>query len=70
MFDIVDLLGCSKVDIIKASAKTGDGIGEILEAIIERVPPPKTDESNDLKALIFAITPCKSKKKLKICYIL
>jgi len=51
--DIVDLLGCSKGDIIKASAKTGDGIGEILEAIIERVPPPKTDESNDLKALIF-----------------
>tara|TARA_X000000368_G_scaffold399424_1_gene370375 strand:- start:122 stop:1918 length:1797 start_codon:yes stop_codon:yes gene_type:complete len=51
--DIVDLLGCNKGDIIKASAKTGEGIGEILEAIIERVPPPKTDESNDLKALIF-----------------
>ncbi len=51
--DIVDLLGCSEADIIKASAKTGEGIGEILEAIIERVPPPKTRESNDLKALIF-----------------
>ena len=51
--DIVDLLGCSEVDIIKASAKTGEGIGEILEAIIERVPPPKTSDSNDLKALIF-----------------
>ena len=51
--DIVDLLGCNEVDIIKASAKTGEGIGEILEAIIERVPPPKTDETNDLKALIF-----------------
>ena len=51
--DIVDLLGCSESDIIKASAKTGEGIGEILEAIIERVPPPKTSESNDLKALIF-----------------
>ena len=51
--DIVDLLGCSEGDIIKASAKTGEGIGEILEAIIERVPPPKTSDSNDLKALIF-----------------
>ena len=51
--DIVDLLGCNEADIIKASAKTGEGIGEILEAIIERVPPPKTDETNDLKALIF-----------------
>mgnify|MGYP001460240371 FL=1 len=51
--DIVDLLGCSEGDIIKASAKTGEGIGEILEAIIERVPPPKTIDSNDLKALIF-----------------
>ena len=51
--DIVDLLGCSENDIIKASAKTGEGIGEILEAIIERVPPPKTIDSNDLKALIF-----------------
>ena len=51
--DIVDLLGCSESDIIKASAKTGEGIGEILEAIIERVPPPKTSDSDDLKALIF-----------------
>ena len=51
--DIVDLLGCSESDIIKASAKTGEGIGEILEAIIERVPPPNTSDSNDLKALIF-----------------
>ena len=51
--DIVDLLGCNENDIIKASAKTGEGIGEILEAIINRVPPPKTSDSNDLKALIF-----------------
>ncbi len=51
--DIVDLLGCNENDIINASAKTGEGIGEILEAIIDRVPPPKTSDSNDLKALIF-----------------
>ena len=51
--DIVDLLGCNENDIIKSSAKTGEGIKEILEAIIERVPPPKAEESDDLKALIF-----------------
>ena len=51
--DIVDLLGCNENDIIQASAKTGDGIGEILEAIIDRIPPPKTSDRNDLKALIF-----------------
>ena len=51
--DIVDLLGCNENDIIQASAKTGEGIGEILEAIIDRIPPPKTSDSNDLKALIF-----------------
>ena len=51
--DIVDLLGCNENDIIQASAKTGEGIGEILEAIIDRVPPPKTSDINDLKALIF-----------------
>ena len=51
--DIVDLLGCNENDIIKSSAKTGEGIKEILEAIIERVPPPKVEESDDLKALIF-----------------
>ena len=51
--DIVDLLGCKESEIIKASAKTGEGIEEILKAIIERVPPPKLSDNNDLKALIF-----------------
>ena len=51
--DIVDLLGCKESEIIKASAKTGEGIEEILAAIIERVPPPKKSDNNDLKALIF-----------------
>ena len=51
--DIVDLLGCKESEIIKASAKTGEGIEEILAAIIERVPPPKMSDNNDLKALIF-----------------
>ena len=51
--DIIDLLGCKKEEIIHASAKTGLGIEEILDAIISVVPSPKTDENAPLKALIF-----------------
>jgi GTP-binding protein LepA len=51
--DIVDLLGCNHEDIIKASAKTGEGIQDILSAIIERVPPPENKTNDELKALIF-----------------
>ena len=51
--DIVDLLGCNHEDIIKASAKTGEGIQNILSAIIERVPPPENKANDELKALIF-----------------
>ena len=51
--DIVDLLGCNHEDIIKASAKTGEGIQNILSAIIERIPPPENKANNELKALIF-----------------
>ena len=51
--DIVDLLGCNHDDIIKASAKTGEGIQDILSAIIERVPAPENKTNDELKALIF-----------------
>jgi GTP-binding protein LepA len=51
--DIVDLLGCKHEDIIRASAKTGEGIQDILSAIIERVPPPEKKVNDELKALIF-----------------
>src|SRR5690606_24596091 len=51
--DIVDLLGCKLEDIIPASGKTGLGVDKILEAIIERVPPPKGDPQAPLQALIF-----------------
>ena len=51
--DIVDLLGCKHEDIIKASAKTGEGIQDILSAIIERVPAPENKVNDELKALIF-----------------
>ena len=51
--DIVDLLGCTHDEIIHASAKTGIGIDKILEAIIDRVPSPKNNSNEELKALIF-----------------
>lgn len=51
--DIVDLLGCDAEEVIPASAKTGIGIEEILEAIIERVPAPSGDPEAPLQALIF-----------------
>ena len=51
--DIVDLLGCKQNEIILASAKTGEGINEILKAIVERIPAPKNKINDELKALIF-----------------
>ena len=51
--DIVDLLGCKEEDVIPASAKTGLGIKDILEAIIRKIPSPKGDASKPLQALIF-----------------
>ena len=51
--DIVDLLGCNHEDVIRASAKTGLGIENILEAIVDRVPSPKGDINAPLQALIF-----------------
>ncbi|MDR0815062.1 MAG: translation elongation factor 4 [Bacteroidales bacterium] len=50
---IVDLLGCSRSDIIEASGKTGMGVDEILERIVEMVPSPKGDPEAPLQALIF-----------------
>ena len=50
---IIDLIGCTDSDIIPASAKTGVGIQEILEAIVDRVPAPVGDEEAPLQALIF-----------------
>ena len=51
--DIVDLLGCKKEEIIRVSAKTGLGIGEVLNAIIKRIPEAKSETDLPLKALIF-----------------
>src|SRR5574344_964416 len=51
--EIVDLLGCKPEDVIRASARTGLGVEEILNAIVERVPHPEGDENAPLQALIF-----------------
>jgi GTP-binding protein LepA len=50
---IIDLIGCDKEDIIPASGKTGLGVDKILEAVINRINPPKGDESAPLQAMIF-----------------
>lgn len=50
---IIELLGCKREEIIRASGKTGIGIPEILEAIINRVPAPEGDPDAPLQALIF-----------------
>ena len=51
--EIVDLLGCKREEIIRASGKTGLGVEEILDAVIERIPHPEGDEEAPLQALIF-----------------
>lgn len=50
---LIDLLGVSKQEILKMSAKTGEGVEDVLKAIIERVRPPKGDPNKPLRALIF-----------------
>lgn len=51
--EIVDLIGCDPKDIIRASGKTGEGVPDILEAIIKRIPAPTGDTKAPLQALIF-----------------
>lgn len=51
--EIVDLIGCDSKDIIRASGKTGEGVPDILEAIIKRIPSPTGDTKAPLQALIF-----------------
>ncbi|MEG1648420.1 MAG: translation elongation factor 4 [Rikenellaceae bacterium] len=50
---IVDLLGCKHEDIIAASGKTGEGVSQILDTIIDKIPAPKGDENAPLQALVF-----------------
>lgn len=51
--EIISLLGCERQDILQISAKTGQGVDQVLEKIIELVPPPKNAESAETRALIF-----------------
>ncbi len=50
---IVDLLGCRPEEILAASGKTGEGVGAVLDAIVDRIPAPEGDEEAPLQALIF-----------------
>ena len=51
--EIVELLGCKHEEIIRASGKTGQGVEQILQAVVERIPHPQGDENAPLQALIF-----------------
>lgn len=51
--EIVDLLGCEPGEIIRASGKTGEGVDDILRAVVERIPAPTGDKDAPLQALIF-----------------
>ena len=51
--EIVDLLGCEPGEIIRASGKTGEGIDDILRAVVDRIPAPTGDKEAPLQALIF-----------------
>ena len=50
---VIDLIGCKDEDILLASGKTGLGVEEVLEAIVQRIPAPQGDENGPLQALIF-----------------
>ena len=51
--EIVELLGCKREDILRASGKTGEGVDEILEAVVQRIPSPTGEPHAPLQALIF-----------------
>jgi GTP-binding protein LepA len=51
--EVINLLGCKEEDILKISAKTGEGVSEVLEAVIARIPAPKGSADSPSRALIF-----------------
>ncbi|PLS80566.1 elongation factor 4 [Candidatus Saccharibacteria bacterium] len=51
--EVIDLLGCSKEDIMHVSAKTGVGVADVLETVVQRVPAPTGSETKPTRALIF-----------------
>lgn len=51
--EVINLLGCSDEDIIKISAKTGENVDQVLDAIVERIPVPRGNTDADVRGLIF-----------------
>ena len=51
--EIIDLLGCKREEILRCSAKTGEGVDAVLEAIVERIPAPQGDPDAPLQCLVF-----------------
>ncbi|MGN1240613.1 MAG: translation elongation factor 4, partial [Paludibacteraceae bacterium] len=51
--EIIDLLGCKREEILRCSAKTGEGVPAILDAIVERIPAPEGDPDAPLQCLVF-----------------
>ena len=51
--EIIELIGCRREDILRASGKTGEGVKEVLDAVVERIPHPVGDNDAPLQALIF-----------------
>lgn len=51
--EVINLLGCEEDDILKISAKTGEGVPAVLDAVIERIAPPQGDETAPTRSLIF-----------------
>lgn len=51
--EIIDLIGCERSDILRASGKTGEGVPDVLKAVVERIPHPTGDMKAPLQALIF-----------------
>ena len=51
--EVCDLLGCSPEDVYRVSARTGEGVAPLLDAIVEKIPAPKGDPQAPLQALIF-----------------
>jgi GTP-binding protein LepA len=50
---VIDLIGCKREEIIRASGRTGEGVDKIFDAVLDRIPAPKGNENGPLRALIF-----------------
>lgn len=50
---VIDLIGCKREEIIRASGRTGEGVDKIFDAVLDRIPPPEGNENGPLRALIF-----------------